>query len=77
MTAQKLASVQIVIDKLHMEGHVDKWCLTNCDPHLFHDLDKVSVYPRMSQVTIYICMFKRLTLKFVSKLFPGSHAIPR
>ena len=42
-TAQKLASVEIVTDKLHMEGHVDKWCLTNCDPHLFNDLDNVSL----------------------------------
>ena len=41
-TAKKLAMVEIVIDKMHMAGHVDKWCLTNCDPHLFSALDKVS-----------------------------------
>ena len=41
-TAKKLASLEIVIDKLHMTGHVDKWCLENCDPHLFSDLDGVS-----------------------------------
>ncbi len=42
-TSKKLASIQIVVDKLHMAGHVDKWCIANCDPHLFHDLDNVSV----------------------------------
>lgn len=41
LTAQKLASVEIVIDKLHMAGHLDKWCLENCNPHLFQDLDHV------------------------------------
>lgn len=41
VTAEKLASVEIVVDKMHMSGHVDKWCLTNCDPHLFRDLDNV------------------------------------
>ena len=42
-TAQKLSEVEIVIDKLHMEGHTDEWCKANCDPHLFKALDKVSI----------------------------------
>ena len=42
-TAQKLSKVEIVIDKLHMEGHTDEWCKANCDPHLFKALDKVSI----------------------------------
>ena len=41
-TPKKLATVEIVIDKMHMAGHVDKWCLTISDPHLFSELDKVS-----------------------------------
>lgn len=41
-TAQKMAQIEIVVDKLHMEGHTDKWCMANCDPHLFNALDKVS-----------------------------------
>ena len=36
-TAKKLASVEIVIDKMHMSGHVDQWCRKNCDPRLFQD----------------------------------------
>ena len=43
-TAQKLANIKIVIDKLHMQGHIDKWCMANCDPRLFPELDKVRVY---------------------------------
>ena len=38
---QKLATVEIVIDKLHMAGHIDKWCKMTCDPHLFSDLVNV------------------------------------
>jgi hypothetical protein len=43
-TAQKLSETEIVIDKLHMAGHTDKWCKENCDPHHFQALDKVCVY---------------------------------
>ena len=39
---QKLALVEIVIDKMHTAGHVDKWCLINCDPHRFSELGKIS-----------------------------------
>ena len=39
--AQQLASVQMVVDKMNMKGHVDKWCKQNCDAKSFHDLDKV------------------------------------
>ena len=42
ITAQKLASIEIVVDKMHMAGHTDQWCLTNCDPHLFSDFNNVS-----------------------------------
>ena len=42
--AQKLSETEIVIDKLHMAGHMDKWCKENCDPHHFQALDKVCVY---------------------------------
>ena len=37
----KLSQIEIVIDKMHMAGHVDKWCLDNCDPKLFTDLINV------------------------------------
>ena len=42
-TVQKLSKVEIVVDKLHMEGHTDAWCKANCDPYLFKALDKVSI----------------------------------
>ena len=40
-TAQQLARVEIVIDKMHFSGHIDKWCLANCNPHHFTKLDQV------------------------------------
>lgn len=41
-TAQFLAKVEIVIDKMHFTGHTDKWCLTHCNPHHFANLSNVS-----------------------------------
>jgi len=40
-TAIKLAQVEIVIDKMHLTGHTDDWCLANCDPKQFKELDHV------------------------------------
>ena len=40
-TTTILSKVSIVVDKMHMAGHVDLWCLKTCDPHLFKDLEKV------------------------------------
>lgn len=40
-TTQTLSHLSIVIDKMHMAGHVDSWCKKTCDPHLYPDLNKV------------------------------------
>jgi len=29
---QMISQLEIVIDKLHMVGHTDKWCKEVCDP---------------------------------------------
>ena len=42
--SEKPASVNMVIDKMHMAGRVDKWCKENCDAKSFQELDKVSIY---------------------------------
>ena len=42
-TAERLASLNIVVDRLHFRGHVNAWCHQNCDPHLFDDLKDVSI----------------------------------
>lgn len=34
-------TISIVVDKMHMAGHVDAWCKENCDPKLFSELNKV------------------------------------
>ena len=43
-TAGILSNIQIVVDKMHMSGHTDKWCWENCDPQLFPQLEKVYAY---------------------------------
>ena len=39
-TMKLLASLNIVVDKMHMKGHTDSWCKKHCDPRLFSELDK-------------------------------------
>jgi len=39
-TMKLLASLNIVVDKMHMKGHTDSWCKKHCDPQLFSELDK-------------------------------------
>ena len=41
--SEKLASVNMVVDKMHMAGHVDKWCKKHCDAKSFKELDKVRI----------------------------------
>ena len=33
-TTKTIASTNIVVDKMHIRGHTDKWCLENCVPVL-------------------------------------------
>ena len=42
--AQQLASVEMAVDKMHMKGHTDPWCKTNCDPSNFLSLREVKIY---------------------------------
>ena len=69
--AKQLASVQMVVDKMHMKGHVDKWCKKNCDAKSFADLDKVYNKPKALVTIIILCKF-RWTQKSVSRCFHGS-----
>jgi hypothetical protein len=31
-----------VVDKLHIQGHTEEWCLENCHPRKFSELNKVN-----------------------------------
>lgn len=39
--AKMLASVEMVVDKMHMRWHTDMWCKEHCDAAKFCALDKV------------------------------------
>ena len=41
-TTKQLANLNIVIDKLHFSGHVDRWCQEHCNPHNISDLENVN-----------------------------------
>ena len=52
----QLSKIEIVIDKMHMAAHVDKWCHENCDPKLFAELNDVSLQDQqfaMSHCQLY------------------------
>ena len=53
-TSKKIAQLSIVVDKMHMAGHVDSWCKRNCDPRNFKDLDAVGFVQIMHQVLLTI-----------------------
>ena len=36
-----LSGIEIVVDKMHMTGHVDKWCKEHCNPSSFPELNAV------------------------------------
>ena len=46
-TSQKLASLEIVVDKMHIAGHKDPWCLQNCDSRNIPDLKEVNAACQM------------------------------
>lgn len=48
-TAEKLASLSIYVDKLHIKGHTDPWCLENCDPRKVDDLEGVCTHVTFTQ----------------------------
>ena len=42
-TAESMAKLNIVIDQMHMKGHIDAWCKKTCDLKLFPEIDKVKI----------------------------------
>ena len=40
-TTKVLCKLSIIIDKMHMDGHIDAWCKKYCDPNGFPELSKV------------------------------------
>ena len=71
-TAQFLSQVEIVIDKMHMAEHVDKWCRDNCDPNKLSDLDKVKLV--MSYHVLQCSL--QVTQRYVSKPSVGCQGMP-
>ena len=39
-----IASLEILVDKMHMAGHTDKWCKETCDSRKFPDLNNVNIF---------------------------------
>ena len=80
-TAVKLASLEIVVDKMHMSGHVDQWCKSNCDPKLFDDLHNVSsglAHNILVSLMHYVVVkLLRLTPRYVNNIFPGCLAMEK
>lgn len=46
LTAERMASLNFVVDRFHFSGHVDPWCRQNCNPNSFDSLKKVSNFLR-------------------------------
>ena len=46
--AQAMCDLNVVIDGMHMKGHIDGWCKRTCDPKLFPELNDVSMHACVS-----------------------------
>ena len=59
---KKLAEIEISVDRLHMKGHTDKWCIENCHPDLFPALKDVSQHNQFTRsqnnVFVMYCNYK-------------------
>ena len=42
-TATYIASLNIVINRMHFKRHVDSWCQKHCNPAKVNELEKVSI----------------------------------
>ena len=80
-TTKILSETAIVIDKMHMAGHIDGWCKKTCNPHLYPDLDKVNLrYMCVCFIFLIATHFysmNRLIPRSVNKAFLGCHATAR
>ena len=74
-TAQKLATMHIVIDKMHFRGHTDAWCQEHCNPYKYDDLDNVS-FMSFKSFTVNINLYKRWTPRFTSRPSLGCPDMP-
>ena len=41
--SKQLASVEMVVDRMHMKGHVHRWCKEHCDAATIPELSEVCV----------------------------------
>ena len=72
LRTKQLASVEMAVDKIHMKGHTDPLCRAKCDSGNFKQLNKVHVLHQRIKSSLHTTNYIfRLTLKCVSKFFPG------
>ena len=45
--AKRLAEISIVVDKMHMKGHIDSWCKENCDARNIEELREVGIVDKI------------------------------
>lgn len=66
--SKQLASVEMVVDKMHMRGHTDKWCQQHCDAAKFQQLDNVDTEV-CKQVFSWLSRYSHITQKMSQHTF--------
>eukprot|EP00058_Branchiostoma_floridae_P001186 XP_002586674.1 hypothetical protein BRAFLDRAFT_105480 [Branchiostoma floridae] len=59
-TTRRLANMEMLVDRMHMRGHVDPWCKKHCGTWRFEDLDLVNTEV-CEQVFSWLSRFNRMT----------------
>lgn len=76
-TSKLLAELPIVVDKMHIAGHVDAWCLDNCDSRKIEALKEVFLNIIIQMLYINQNIFDRLIPRSASKHFLGYPAMQK
>ena len=58
--------IRYVVDKMHIKGHSEQWCLENCHPKLFPELDNVNTVV-CEQTNFFVDNYKHI-LKYMNFL---------
>ena len=62
------AELSILVDKIHMKGHTDKWCMENCDSRKVEEFNNVC----KTKLIIVWVLVLQIDMEVCEQTFPGS-----
>ena len=63
---ENISNIDFVVDKLHIQGHTEKWCHENFHPKLFPELDRVNTVV-CEQINFWLRPYKHI-MKYMNEI---------